>query len=88
MTTSLDSLGSIVSIGDTIKVLEIDSRLTKYLPEDEVEELNEIIGEALNVNKINTDGSMVVSKSWVHPEEGLISGHDIAIFPNGSLLVK
>lgn len=88
MTTSFDSLGSTTSIGDTIKVLKIDSRLTKYLPEDEIEELNEIIGEVLSIIKINTDSSMVVSKSWVHPEAGLISGHDIAIFPNDSLLVK
>ncbi len=86
--TTLDSNGETVFIGQTIKVLEIDERIINFLPADEVEELNEFIGEELEVQSINSDGSMVVSKSSRQEETGVTSGHDIAIFSKGALLVK
>ena len=86
--TTLDSIGASVSVGDTIKVLEIDERIINFLPEDEVQELNSFINETFKVNSINSDGSMVVSKSWTQEEFGITSGHDLAIFPKGSLLIN
>ena len=88
MKTTLDSIGETVSVGNIIKVLEIDERIMNFLPSDEVEELNEFIGEELNVENINSDGSMVVSKSSRQEETGITNGHDIAIFPKGALLIK
>ncbi|MBY5939226.1 hypothetical protein [Marinobacter nauticus] len=84
---SKDSEGKEVFIGSYIKVLEIDPRITEFLPEDEVRDLNSFIGQVFEVKKINSDGSMLVSKEW--HEEGLgVMGHDLAIFPRGSLLVN
>ena len=88
MKTTIDLNGETVSIGQTIKVLEIDERIMNFLPSDEIEELNEFIGEELEVRSINSDGSMVVSKSSRQEETGVTSGHEIAIFSKGALLVK
>jgi len=76
-----------VSIGDSIKVLEIDQRITEHLPNEEKEALASFIGSVFKVEKINDDGSMMVSKTWEFPEFGEIIGHDVAIFPKGALLV-
>jgi len=84
---SRDSIGNEVLIGSTIKVLRIDERITKFLPADEVADLNSFVGNILPVIKINSDGSMIVSKNWKGQEPGEIYGHDVAIFPKGALLV-
>ena len=85
---TVDSNGDKVIVGDEIKVLEIDKAITRFLPKDEVQDLESFLNNVFKISKINTDGSMVVAKQWEHPEAGLISGHELAIFPNGSLLVK
>ena len=85
---TVDSTGEKVSVGDEIKVLEIDKAITKFLPEDEVRDLELFINNVFKISRINTDGSMVIAKQWEHPEAGLISGLELAIFPSGSLLVK
>ena len=82
-----DSKGSTVFIGDKIKVLEIDRRITQYLPDDEKEELESFIGNEFVVEKINSDGSMLVTKKWSAPELGEVMGHELAIFPEGALMV-
>ena len=83
-----DSKGNAVFVGDKIKVLEIDRRITQNLPEDEKEELESFIGNELVVDKINSDGSMLVSKKWEDPELGEVMGHELAIFPEGALLAN
>ena len=84
---SKDTKGNAVSIGDSIRVLEIDKRITEHLPNEEKEALASLIGNVFKVEKINSDGSMMVSKTWIHPEAGEVIGHDVAIFPKGALLV-
>ncbi len=84
---SKDSAENEVSTGDSIKVLEIDKRITEYLPEDEKEELASFIGDVLIVKKINTDGSMLVGKTWEYEKTDGMMGHEVAIFPKGALLV-
>lgn len=85
---SRDQSGKEVSIGDTIKVLAIDKRITEYLPEDEQKDLASFVGDIFVVKNINSDGSMLVRKSWNNPEIGEIIGHEVAIFPEGALLVR
>ena len=77
-----------MKIGDHIKVQAIDKRILEYLPSDEKEELNSFIGEVLSVQGINSDGSMIVCKTWKNPEAHETMGHEIAIFPNGALWVS
>jgi hypothetical protein len=84
---SRDSIGNEVFIGDSIKILEVDERITEYLPEYEKEELTLFIGNIFVIEKINSDGSMLVSKTWHYPNIDSVMGHDIAIFPIGALLV-
>lgn len=81
-----DSNGNSVTVGDSIKVLEIDERITQFLPDDEKAELAEFIGNVFEVLSINSDGSMVVTKTWSNENIGEIMGHEIAIFPKGALL--
>ena len=85
---SRDSAGNEVLVGDSIRVLEIDKRITEFIPEDEKSDLALFIGEVFEVEKVNSDGSMLVSKSWHSPEIGEIRGHGVAIFPKGALLVR
>ena len=82
---TIDSQGTAVFEGDEIEVLSIDQRILQHLPLDEVEELKTFIGKVFEVQKINNDGSMVVCKQWHHEEVGLINGHEVGIFPKGSL---
>ncbi len=77
-----------VNIGDHIKVLAIDSRILMHLPSDEKEELNSFINNILQVQSINSDGSMVVCKTWENPEQHETMGHEVAIFSNDALLVN
>ena len=84
---SIDSLQQKILIGDEIKVLKIDERITEYLPDEEKEVLASFIDNVFQVEEINSDGSMVVSRSWEHPELGEISGQSVAIFPEGALKV-
>ncbi|WP_272962041.1 hypothetical protein, partial [Alcanivorax jadensis] len=67
---SRDSAGNEVLVGDSIRVLEIDKRITEFIPEDEKSDLALFIGEVFEVEKVNSDGSMLVSKSWHSPERG------------------
>ena len=83
---SKDSKEDEVSIGDNIKVLEIDERILRFMPRDEKEELTSLVGQVFFVRNINSDGSMLVSKTWKQPESGEVMGHDVAIFPKGALL--
>ncbi|MEP2653419.1 MAG: hypothetical protein ABJH06_15665 [Paraglaciecola sp.] len=88
MKSTVDKDGVTVIVGDKILVKEIDSRITEYLEADEVESLNEFIGNVFEVNSINTDGSMVVTKSTVIEENGEIYGTDLGIFPIGAVKVS
>ncbi|MEP0357359.1 hypothetical protein [Paraglaciecola sp.] len=88
MKSTVDKDGVTVIVGDKILVKEIDSRITEYLEADEVESLNEFIGNVFEVNSINTDGSMVVTKSTVIEEIGEIYGTDLGIFPVGAVKVS
>ena len=83
---SQDAQGKLVRIGDKIKVVSIDERILEHLPADEVKDLKSIIGEFCVVEDINSDGSMVVSKSWQIGDESHIMGHSLAIFPEGAIL--
>lgn len=85
---SRDSVGNEIVKGDTIRVLEIDTRITEYLPKDEVEEIVSLVGEICVVQRINNDGSMIVSKTRNCQEDREIIGREIAIFPQGALLVN
>ncbi|MCW8880643.1 MAG: D-2-hydroxyacid dehydrogenase [Kangiellaceae bacterium] len=83
---SLDAHRNSVKIGDKIKVVSIDERILEHLPEDELKDLKSFIGEVFVVEDINSDGSMVVTKSWQIEDEQHIMGHSVAIFPEGALL--
>ncbi|AJQ94785.1 hypothetical protein [Gynuella sunshinyii] len=82
MDETRDSLNQVVKIGDIIEVLEIDSRLLEYLTDEDKASLNSFVGDRLPVTKINSDGSMVVSKQRAY--ENIIDGHDVAIYPKGA----
>lgn len=77
-----------VEVGSRIKVLSIDDRILEYLPEEERNDLRSFVGEVFEVEDINSDGSMVVSKSWELEGGEQIMGHSIAIFPDGAELSK
>ena len=88
MDSTKDKNGTEVKVGDQILVHEIDSRITEYLPKDEVEDLQEFVNSVFTVNHINSDGSMVVAKEWKHPGSNEIMGHELAIFPEGAELMQ
>ena len=87
MDASKDRDGTEVKIGDRILVHKIDERITRHLPRDELESLMEFVGSTFRVNHINTDGSMVVTKSNTVPGSDEIYGSDLAIFPDGAEIV-
>lgn len=84
MDSTKDKNGTEVKVGDQILIHEIDSRITEYLPKDEVDDLQEFVNSVFTVNHINSDGSMVVTKEWQYPESNEIMGHDLAILPDGA----
>ena len=84
MDSTKDKNGTEVKVGDQILIHEIDSRITEYLPKDEVEDLQEFVNSVFPVSHINSDGSMVVTKEWNYPKSNEIMGHDLAIFPDGA----
>ncbi|TVZ41813.1 hypothetical protein P886_1163 [Alteromonadaceae bacterium 2753L.S.0a.02] len=81
-----DSNGNSVTIGDRIKILEIDEKITKFLPQKEKAELSEYVGKIFTVTLVNSDGSMVVSAMRRNEDSEEIFGNEIAIFPKGALL--
>ncbi len=86
MDSSVDKYGAWSIVGDNILVHAIDSHITEFLPQDEIDDLTAFIDQVFTVNHINTDGSMVITKE-TKCADGLIVGHDLAIFPAGAELV-
>ena len=86
MDKSHDREGAHVTVGDVIEVLEIDSRLTEYLDEEDTKSLLNFVGMQLEVQSINSDGSMVVTLMKRYGD--IVDGHDVAIFPKGAKLVN
>ena len=85
MNSTKDSNGKRVEVGNSILVKGINPSLTEFLPEDEVADIESIIGLTLKVQTINSDGSMVITKETQYPG-GVVAGFDIAIFPEGAEL--
>lgn len=85
MRATKDKKNNVVSVGDTIKVHGIDERITQGLSEDELDGVMRFVGGEFEVQSINSDGSMVVSDFTQVGD--VISGADIAIFPDGAELI-
>ena len=77
---STDKHGNRVKLGDQIRVLTVDERILKSLPEDEVQDLKSFIGGIFTIVHINSDNSVLVEKEWREGEE--IRGHGLAVFPD------
>jgi hypothetical protein len=86
MDTSFDKDGTLVVIGDTIEILNIDERLYKWLDHEDKQSLLNFVGDKLQVTKINSDGSLLVTKFKKYGD--IIDGHDVAIFPDGARRVN
>jgi hypothetical protein len=85
MDSTKDLNGKVIVVGSSIFVRALDSRLIEFLPEDEVADLQSVIGLIFVVQAINSDGSMVVTTDTQFPD-GLVAGFDLAIFPEGAEL--
>ncbi|WP_299083641.1 hypothetical protein [uncultured Paraglaciecola sp.] len=77
--SSRSESGEVIERGDIVLVTEIDPRITKHLPPDEVSSLESMIGEELIVEHINFDESLLVEKVWNDGGE-MIYGHSFAVF--------
>lgn len=86
MDQSSDKDGKIVRVGDTIEVLEVDERIYRWLDDDDRDSVMSFVGQKLEVQKINTDGSMVVTQYEKYGD--IVDGQDLAIFPKGARVVS
>ena len=81
----LDVKGNKVYVGDIVKVLEIDKKITPE--DDELERVMSMVGEELEVDDIDKFGCAWVTK-WFRIGNDDTEGHGIALEPNQMELVR
>lgn len=73
----LDKNGKEVKIGSKVKVLHIDSKVTEFLPEQEVSDIYSMINDVLEVYEISGNYASV-EKIWDRGE-GKTESHRVSV---------
>jgi hypothetical protein len=82
----LDCHGKRVSVGSKVKLLRLDPKVTEFLPEDEVEDINSMINDILEVYDIR--GQFVcIEKSWQKNADCSIT-HRLSTLPDDVELIS
>ncbi len=80
-----DKAGNVVVLGDLVRVMDIDPRITEFLPADEVRDIESMRGEVLAIVELN-DTVAYVEKTWDHGA-GRHEFHKIPLWPDHMVLV-
>ena len=74
-----DKNGRTVSIGSRVRILSLSGDWFDNLPEDEVLDVQSMIGDVFEIEEIDEYGSPWVRKSWLNEKEGSCKSHSIAL---------
>lgn len=72
-----DCRGNLVSIGTKVKVLNIDPNIISGLPEDEISDVNSMVGEVFEIIEI-VDGVAFIEKYW-DLGDGYTNYHEVGL---------
>lgn len=83
----LDVYGRKVFVGDIVRVLEIDEKITHGLEKGELDRVAAMLGDELEVSEIDKFGCAWVLK-WFRIGDDDTEAHDIALEPKQMELVR
>lgn len=78
----VDRNGTVVAVGDLVRVVSLSGDWFEKLPSDERERVESMIGEILEVDEIDGHGQPWVSKCWHNEESGTALAHSVALEPS------
>ncbi|WP_293265969.1 hypothetical protein [Neptunomonas sp.] len=74
----VDINGNTVKVGSKVRVLHIDPKITEYLPEEEVTDLDSMLNEVLEVYEIDEYDCAWVEKWWDRGD-GQTESHSLSL---------
>lgn len=83
----VDINGKKVEVGAMVKVLHIDPKITKHLPDDEVRDIASMLNQTLEVYEIDAYDCAWVEKWW-HRGDGQAESHSLSLSSNEMELVR
>jgi len=83
---AVDKNGKLVNVGAKVKVLRIDPRVTEFLPNDEIEDINSMLNDVLKVYEIS-ENFIHVEKTWDRGN-GRIESHTLPMSSNDIELIQ
>jgi hypothetical protein len=84
----IDKNGTVVTVGQFVRVLGLSGDWFDKLPADERADVESMIGEVFSVEEIDEYGQPWVRKAWPNEAEGVCHSHSIALEPNEMELVS
>ena len=82
-----DRNGSIVSVGDRVRLLSLSGRWFDELPPDERDDVMSMVDAIFEIEQIDEYGHPWIRKSWPNEEAGTCRSHSVAVEPQEIELV-
>ncbi len=77
--TPRDKNGTVVQVGDQVRLLGLSGKWLDELPDDERTKVLSMIGETLEIEEIDEFGHPWVRKAWPDEGAGTCQSHSVAL---------